>query len=212
MIGEHAARFRAGALITDVAGLKGPVLQAAERAGLADRFVGSHPMAGGEGSGFGAGRADLFRGARVFLSADRRTAGAQRERAEALWRALEARPIWIGAADHDRLMVKVSQLPQLVANALALVLEQERVDAADLGPGGRDMTRLAQSPPGMWGDLLAHTGADAAALLRSVAARLGELADRLERGDRDGVAELMTRTRAWRAEAQGAARTQGGRR
>jgi hypothetical protein len=59
------------------------------------------------------------------------------------------------------------------------------------------MTRLALSPARMWADLLAPTGVDAAALLRAVARRLEDVAGRLERGV--GVADLMTRTRAWRA-------------
>lgn len=208
MIAKHAGLLRADALATDVAGLKAPVLDAAARAGLDSRFVGAHPMAGSEESGFAGGRADLFQGARVFLSAPRSAGAAARQRAETLWRALDAHPIWIPAEDHDRLMVKVSQLPQLVANALASVLAQERVSAADLGPGGRDMTRLAQSPPAMWEDILAHTGVDAGAMLRTVARRLEEIADRLEADDAAAVSDLMTRTRAWRAEAQEAARSQ----
>ena len=206
MIPVLAERLKPDALVTDVAGLKRPVLDAAVQAGLGARFVGGHPMAGSEGSGFEGGRAALFRDARVFLCADRAVDGARRLRIEDLWRSLAARPTWIGADDHDRLMTKVSQLPQLVANALALVFEQERVSPADLGPGGRDMTRLAQSPPAMWADLLAHTGTDVSALLRAVAARLEELAARLEQADGAAVAELMARTRAWRAQAAGTER------
>jgi prephenate dehydrogenase len=198
MLPAHARAVRADALVTDVAGLKRPVLEAAARAGLGDRFVGAHPLAGGEGSGFAGGRADLFRGARVFLCADAAQPSA-RARAESLWRAVDARPTWVGAEDHDRLMVKVSHLPQLVANALALTLEEQGIRADELGPGGRDMTRLAESPPKMWADLLAHTGVDAAGLLRGGADRLEDVAVRLERGDGAGVADLMARTRAWRA-------------
>ncbi|MSR36924.1 MAG: prephenate dehydrogenase [Gemmatimonadetes bacterium] len=197
MLPRHAALLRGDALVTDVGGLKAPVLAAAAAAGLRDRFVGSHPMAGGEGSGFEGGRADLFRGAPVHLCADPAVDAARRARAEALWRAVQARPAWVDPAAHDRLMVRVSHLPQLVANALALALEDQNVSPADLGPGGRDMTRLARSSPHMWTDLLAHTAGEAGALLRAVAERLEDLADRLERGDGVGVAELMTRTRAW---------------
>lgn len=198
LIGAHADRIRADAVVTDVAGLKRPVLDAARRAGLGDRFVGSHPMAGGEGSGFAAGRADLFEGARVWLCADPAAARHPLRRLAEFWAGLGARPETVDAAEHDRLMVRVSHLPQLVSNALALALEEAGVAPADLGPGGRDMTRLAGSSPAMWADLLAHAGGDAAGLLRAVAAHVEGLAEDLEAKRIDAVSAAMKRTRAWR--------------
>jgi cyclohexadieny/prephenate dehydrogenase len=198
MLPEHAPLLRADAVLTDVAGLKRPVLECARRADLADRFVGAHPMAGGEGSGFEEGRADLFRGAHVWLCGG---GGVERRaaiRVEHFWADLGARPEWTDPETHDELMEKVSQLPQLVSNALALALERTGVKASDLGPGGRDMTRLAKSSPHMWRDLLTHTGPDLAGLLREVTRWTEELAAKLEAGEVDAVAELMDRTRKWR--------------
>ena len=82
---------------------------------------------------------------------------------EALWSALGARPAWTTAAEHDRLMTRVSHVPQLVANALARTLAQAGVAHADLGPGGRDMTRLAGSSPELWRDLFRWSAPEAAA-------------------------------------------------
>ena len=55
MLPAHASLFRPDALVTDVAGLKRPVLEGVRRAGLVRRYIGSHPMAGGEGAGFEEG-------------------------------------------------------------------------------------------------------------------------------------------------------------
>jgi prephenate dehydrogenase len=198
MLPEHAPLIRPDAVVTDLAGLKRPVLERARGVGLADRFVGAHPMAGGEGSGFDGGRADLFRGARVWLCADGEVERRAALRVERFWAELGARPEWTDPESHDQLMERVSQLPQLVANALALALERAGVKAADLGPGGRDMTRLAESSPQMWRDLLAYTGPDLAGLLRDVTRSTEELAAKLEAGDLEAVAELMARTRRWR--------------
>ena len=194
----HAGRFREDALVTDVAGLKRPVLDAARRAGLAGRFLGSHPMAGGAATGFDGGRPDLFRGAQVWLCADPPPDPSRSTRLEAFWRALGASPEWAEPDVHDRLMVRVSHLPQLVSNVLASALESAGVAPADLGPGGRDMTRLAASSPSAWADLIEHRAADAAKLLRELGVQVGELAARLEAGDVEAVSELMARTRAWR--------------
>lgn len=198
LLAAHAKHIRPDATVTDVAGLKLPVLEAARNAGLGGRFVGSHPMAGAEGAGFEGGRADLFRAARVWLCSDEPVETARAMRMEEFWRAVGARPKWIDPEPHDRMMVEVSHLPQLVSNALALTLEGAGTKEIDLGPGGRDMTRLAGSPPRMWADLLAHTAPDAARLLRKVGAKIEELAALLDEGDIEGVSQLMARTRAWR--------------
>lgn len=193
----HAGRFREDALVTDVAGLKRPLLDVARQVGMAGRFVGSHPMAGGEATGFDGGRPDLFQDAQVWLCADPPLDPSRSARLEAFWCALGACPEWADPDFHDRLMVQVSHLPQLVSNALALALESAGVAPADLGPGGRDMTRLAASSPGVWADLIEHTATDAAKLLRELGSQVGELAARLEVGDVEAVSELMDRTRGW---------------
>ena len=199
LITKHAGSIRADALVTDVAGLKRPVLAAASAAGIGDRFIGSHPMAGGEGAGFDAGRADLFENARVWLCAGDQAKATAAHRLDDFWSGLGARPEWIDPDKHDLLMVRVSHLPQLVSNALALALEHARVDPDALGPGGRDMTRLAASSPGMWVDLLEHTHSDAAGLLRSVSEQIDEMAKSLEKGDVKKIGKLMKRTREWRS-------------
>ena len=195
----HARLFREDALVTDVAGLKRPVLDAARRAGLAGRFIGSHPMAGGEAVGFDGGRPDLFQDARVWLCADPPREPSRSARLEAFWRALGGSPTWAEPDVHDQLMVRVSHLPQLVSNSLALALEFAGVAPADLGPGGRDMTRLAASSPATWTDLIEHRATDVAKLLRELGIQVGELAARIEAGDIEAVSELMVRTRDWRA-------------
>ncbi len=185
------------AVVTDVASLKVPVAEAVERRGLAGRWVGSHPMAGSESSGFWASRSDLFEGARVWTVAG----GASEHSVQAtrrLWTTVGARPRRIEAADHDRLMALASHLPQLSANALAVVLEQAGIAPGQLGPGGTDATRLAGSSPDMWVDLLEHASPTLIGGLRSMGYTLERLAELLERGDLDAVDRLMRQTRTWK--------------
>ena len=200
LLAAHASRVRPDTIVTDVAGLKRPVLAAARAAGLGDRYIGSHPMAGGEGTGFDCGRPDLFENAAVWLCADQPLDPSRSVRLAQFWRAVGARPQWTDPDAHDRLMVQVSHLPQLVSNALALALESAGVDPQDLSPGGRDMTRLAASPSRMWSDLLAYTAPEAARMLREVGVQIDELVKHLEAGDLDAVARAMKRTRQWRSD------------
>lgn len=197
LLEAHRDRWADDAVVTDVVGLKMPVMDHVSRLGLSARFVGGHPVAGTEGQGFDGGRDGLFQDARVWLV----PGGAAQDRVarvEALWRMVGARPLRTDAATHDHAMVWCSQTPQLLANALAGALDVAEFTPAALGPGGRDMVRLAGSPPALWGELLAHSGPAAAGAVRSVARGLDALAHLLEAGDIDGVVRFMDRTRTWK--------------
>ena len=197
LLGRVARQAPSDSVVTDVASLKQPVSRAAIKAGLIDRWVGGHPMAGGEGSGFAASRADLYRGARVWLVADEIAANAAR-RVGALWQKLGAEPAPIDPESHDRLMALVSHLPQLAATSLASVLADFGISPRDLGPGGHDMTRLAGSSSEMWRDLLSHAPPDLAQALRALAATTTELADWVDGARLDDLTAEMDRTRTWR--------------
>lgn len=198
LVREHAARWDPSALVTDMVSLKSPVLRVADRAGGGERFVGAHPVCGGEGSGYDAGRSDLFRGASVWLCSGPEVDTSLRSRAEAFWTAIGARPQWIGPGEHDERMAWVSHLPQLVANALAGALDAAGYHPDDLGPGGRDMTRLAASNPEMWKDLLEASAPVTGTGLTSVSKALNVLGDLLARREVERIAEFMERTRIWR--------------
>ncbi|MEQ1856048.1 MAG: prephenate dehydrogenase/arogenate dehydrogenase family protein [Longimicrobiales bacterium] len=186
-----------GALLSDVASLKAPMARAAAAAGVTDRWVGSHPMAGSEASGFGASRSTLYRDARVWTVAAPE-AKAHVARVHALWSSIGARPAAIDAEAHDRLMALASHLPQLSSNALASVLMEAGVSPEQLGPGGRDTTRLAGSSPDLWKDLLGYAAPDLARGLRDLAATADQMADLLDRHDIDAIADIMRATRTWR--------------
>ncbi|MCH7564078.1 MAG: prephenate dehydrogenase/arogenate dehydrogenase family protein [Gemmatimonadetes bacterium] len=195
-LGQHSAVWGEAA-ITDVASLKAPVMDRVKELSEASRYVGSHPMTGGEGSGFAASSDGLFRDARVWLvrgeGATRAAGGVER-----LWRALGATPLWTDALEHDQRMTWVSQLPQLVANGLAATLAEAGYTPADLGPGGKDMTRLAASSPEMWRDVLETSAPRLAGALEAAGVELARMAAALEAGDLAAITELMARTKEWK--------------
>jgi prephenate dehydrogenase len=199
LVPQVAAAAPSTATRSDLASLKTPLARAAAEAGVADRWVGCHPMAGSEQSGFGASHQDLYAGARVWTVASAEASSRVR-RVHALWQAVGARPQAIGAATHDSLMARASHLPQLASNALATVLAAAGLVPEDLGPGGRDATRLAASGPGLWRDLFEHASPELAQGLHALAAAAERIADLLDEGDLDALEELMRATRAWRGQ------------
>lgn len=198
LLGELTDSMPARAVVTDVASLKLPVERAAREAGLLHRWVGSHPMAGAESSGFWASRDSLFEGATIWLSDDA-AEDAHVETIRRLWTGVGATPTSIDPRAHDRLMAWVSHLPQLTSNLLADALDRGGIDASQLGPGGKDMTRLAGSSPAMWKDLLEESGLELGPALRDLGRSAIRLAQELEEGDAEAAARLMHRTRSWRS-------------
>jgi prephenate dehydrogenase len=160
-------------LITDVGSTKARIVASANDISLGDRFVGSHPMAGGHRSGWDASSSGLFDGAPVYLCPTSRANEDTRSLADAFWRDLGARPICMDAERHDNQLAWTSHLPHIVSTALALTLAHANVGRMDLGPGGRDVTRLAGSSADVW-TAIAHD--NAAAIDSALAAAEVEIA------------------------------------
>jgi prephenate dehydrogenase len=164
-------------MVTDVTSVKRPVRDLAESLLLprsrAD-FIGGHPMAGREYSGFAASDADLFRDcAWVLCLEPDHTPLIDWLELAALFTAIGARVVPSTATDHDRAVATISHVPHLVASALAACAGTDPL-ALTLAAGSfRDGTRVAASRPGL---VAAMCGGNAAAVRPALEAVLTELA------------------------------------
>lgn len=169
---DAVAKSGTRAIVTDVGSVKGPIVSRALALGLA-RFVGGHPMAGTEGSGFAASDATLFAGRRWILTPARgHSVPAALRRMIA---ATGAQAMVMTAAEHDRAAAFLSHVPQVVAWALARAAAGDPVARrrrAMAGPGFRDMTRLAKSPRPLWREILQENRAEVRRALRALMAAL----------------------------------------
>lgn len=182
-----------GALVTDVASLKAPVVARACARGLAARCAGSHPFAGTHLAGWEGARADLLAGALVYVC-DTGPEGdhACREIMDFWATVVEAHPVRIDAATHDRQLAWTSHLPQAVASALASTLAKNpELQGASFGTGMRDTTRLAASPVAVWVDVLLENRVAMQAALAAMEEELASLRAMLARGDRDGLGRWL---------------------
>lgn len=170
----RAARcIRPGTVITDVGSVKGPICARA-RALRLRTFVGGHPMAGSEASGFDASSADLFRG-HPWILVPAGGSPAALAAARGLARAVGGRPVVVAPDEHDRAMAFLSHMPQVVAWAIAEASRRDPVAARHLGLAGngfRDMTRLARSPRGLWRQILGQNRRAIAGAMRVLRAEL----------------------------------------
>lgn len=191
------------AVITDVASTKEAIVLRATALGL--RFVGGHPMAGRETSGYAASSADLFvdRPWVVVPTSD----AAAVERVEHLAMACGARPLRLGAAAHDRAVAAISHLPLVVAAALveAVAGDMSSGPSADwptaaslAATGWRDTTRLARGDVTMGAGIIATNAPAIAERVRDLVAALDGWLAELERPGGPDAGEIAERLRTAR--------------
>lgn len=195
---------RPDALITDAGSTKHAIVTEARKLVRRCQFLGGHPLAGKEKRGAAEAEADLFRGRTYVLtpaSPEELEKPAARGFVEWLGR-IGAKPVMLGAAEHDRLVSFTSHLPQLASTALAATVGDHLTAAEDLqvaGPGLIDSTRLAMSAFELWRDILATNTVSIEQALTAYINELEQLRENLRtRGAKDEFvrgAELAGRLR-----------------
>lgn len=194
VVGDTVARVAAAAPstpVTDVASVKAP-----SALGLDDpptTWVGGHPMAGTERTGFAAARRGMLAGATWLLTPVDGTDGDALLAVVDLVLSVQAVPVVVDPQEHDRLVAAVSHVTHLVSYGLHGVAGGLGRDVVDLvaGPSFRDATRVAASDPAFWADVTSRNHAAVADVL----ARLQEwLAGAVE----DDTAALADRLAAAR--------------
>jgi prephenate dehydrogenase len=193
---------RAGAVVTDVGSTKRGIVAVAGRLAATRPqvlFVGSHPMAGSEQSGYRVARADLFAGATVVVtpgdSGDARAVKAVGE----FWAALGARVVTLDPDIHDRAVAAISHLPHVVAWALVDAVARFEPDALAIAARGfKDTTRIAASDPEVWREILLGNREAVRGSVGAFRRALDDLEALLAAGDEAALTAFLARTKAVR--------------
>src|SRR2546423_364322 len=208
LLPEIARLAPASALVTDTCSTKLRITQSAAdlfSPPASSAFLGGHPMAGREVAGIANADPDLFRNAPYALV--RKSSIDNEPLVSAFFKLLEkisARPLWLGAQQHDYAVGLASHLPQLAAVALGSFLydhlDENGLPITVAGPGLRDSLRLAGSPYSTWRDIILTNKEVLGAALDLFARRLDELRERLNsrelEADFDAANELYKLLRA----------------
>jgi prephenate dehydrogenase len=146
---EAAAACPEGALITDAGSTKAQIVHDLDGSlGRGVRFVGSHPLAGGERSGAAQADAKLFVDRLVVLTPTDEAANGDVGTLRAFWTSLGARVIETSPEAHDEALAATSHLPHLLASTLASATPEELLDFT--ATGWADTTRIAAGDPELW--------------------------------------------------------------
>ncbi len=206
---EHARLVSPSTIVIDTAGVKRSVCTElwplAREHGFS--FVGCHPMAGTQFSGFAHSRASMFRKAPMVLCPD-----SEVDEIERLWTLdrLTAllEPVGFGSytvaspAEHDEIIAYTSQLAHVVSNAY--VKSPRALAHKGFSAGSYlDLTRVARLNAAMWAELFMDDADNLVKEIDALRAHLGAYADALREGDRDRLQELLAEGDRAKRKAEG---------
>lgn len=187
--------LKPGAIVTDVGSTKTDIHEAVLSLGMEDVFVGGHPMAGSEKTGYEHSTDHLLENAYYVITPTKKTTPAQIERIRSLALAIGALPLVLPYEEHDYSVAAISHLPHLVASSLVnLVHDNDNADEVmkRLAAGGfKDITRIASSSPVMWEQICMTNTENLKLLLKKYIESLGGIYDALDKKDGNSIYRLF---------------------
>lgn len=183
-------------MITDVGSTKATIVDAVEAAGHANRFCGSHPLAGGHQSGADHSSPTLLDGKLVVVTPSEQTPETLTLRTEQLWRALGARTLRMAPQAHDEALARTSHLPHVVASVLAGVTPRELLPL--VATGWRDTTRVAEGNAHLWRQILEENAESVLRALENFDFALDDWIIALRDRDGDRLEQLLASGKAIR--------------
>lgn len=197
---QIAPHLPPGAVVTDVGSVKGDVCRASDAAiHGASHFVGAHPMAGGEKTGWENGSATLFEKRTVFVTPLPETDGRAIELVARFWTDVGGEVTTLHPDRHDEIVAHISHLPQAVATSLGTFLAGRDPAWRNLaGNGLRDTTRIAASDATMWIEIFQQNRDEVLRALRAYEDELHHFQAALANRDWPEVRARLERGKAWR--------------
>jgi len=189
---QIAPHLKAGAIVTDVGSVKNELSRLCSAAMPAHAtFVGSHPMAGSQKTGWENSSETLFEGRTCFVTPLAATPAPAVEAVVQFWRALGAQVATVAPESHDEIVAHISHLPQALATTLCSFLAQKNPAWRDFAGGGlRDTTRIAASDATMWIEIFQQNRDQVLGALRGLQKELQGFESALEKSN---WSELRTR-------------------
>lgn len=186
MLQRIAGHVKPGAVVTDTGSTKAEIVRwAAEYLPSSVGFIGGHPMAGKETSGFDQAEGDLFVDCAYCLTPGPGSDERMIDQLEGLVRLIGARPVRIGAEQHDALVAGVSHLPMLLSAAfVSATMHSESWEEMALlaARGYRDVSRLAAGNPEMNRDICFTNREEIIRWIDAYTVELGKYRDALSGG------------------------------
>ena len=207
--------LKPGALITDVGSTKTDIHEEIMRQGLTDYFVGGHPMAGSEKTGYENATDHLLENAYYIVTppegldqSGRETGNIPPKYAEnanriiAVAQTVGAIPLVLDYREHDKVVAAISHLPHLVASSLVNLVKDADSPAGTMkrvaAGGFKDITRIASSSPEMWEQICMTNVEPIADMLERYIGSLQDILSEIKGHQGEAIYKLFEKSRDYR--------------
>ena len=189
-------------IITDAGSVKGPIHKAVEELGMEHCFIGGHPMAGSEQSGFEHSSDHLLENAYYILTPGGEVPLEKLTEFSELIDSLGSIPMVLTAEEHDFITAGVSHLPHIIASSLVNLvnaLDNEAEYMKTIAAGGfRDITRIASSSPVMWEQICVENHENISTVLDEYIRMLIQIRCSIDNQEAENLYDMFARSRDYR--------------
>lgn len=189
-------------ILTDVGSVKSVIHEKVTELGLEGRFIGGHPMAGSERSGFSNSSDHLLENAYYIITPGGEVALEKISDFTELIASLGAIPLVITAEEHDFITAGVSHLPHIVASALVNLVNLLDNDAQYMkmiaAGGFRDITRIASSSPVMWEQICLENQKNISTVLDEFIRMLIQIRCSIDNKEADNIFDMFASSKDYR--------------
>ena len=191
-----------GCILTDVGSVKTSIHEEITALGMEENFIGGHPMAGSEKSGFANSKAHLIENAYYILTPSSKVSEGKVRAYKDFVSSLKALPVVLDYHEHDLVTGTISHLPHIIASSLVNFVrdtdtEDELMKALAAG-GFKDLTRIASSSPVMWQQICLKNGENISHIPGQYIEALKTAKDALDSGDEKALYTLFESSRDYR--------------
>lgn len=194
--------LKPGAILTDVGSTKTNIHQTVTEMDMEDIFVGGHPMAGSEKTGYENSTDHLLENAYYIISPTAKNTPEQIERMRSIALALRAIPLVLNYEEHDFSVAAISHLPHLIASSLVKLVKDndgENETMKRIAAGGfKDITRIASSSPVMWEQICMTNTENLKVLMRRYIDSLEHIYDDLNTHNGQAIYDLFDESGKYR--------------
>lgn len=194
--------LKPGAIVTDVGSTKTDIHEEVTRLGMEDCFVGGHPMAGSEKTGYENSTDHLLENAYYIITPTEQTEEDKIQALVEIAKMTGAIPLVLDYRQHDFITAAISHLPHIIASSLVNLVKDS--DGGEglmkrLAAGGfKDITRIASASPEMWEQICMTNRGNLAVILERYIDSLNATLARLRNADNQYLYELFETSRDYR--------------
>ncbi len=202
LTGILSEKMNAHTILTDVGSVKNTTYRAISQSPLADRFIGGHPMAGSEKTGFANSSASLLENAYYILTPSPSVPASSIDAFEAFIASLGSIPIVMTPEKHDRVTGGISHLPHIIAAALVNFVrdsDDPKGTMKRIAAGGfKDITRIASSSSVMWQSICMSNTENIVDLLDGYIRQLVNFKETIDKKDAAKIYEFFAAAKEYR--------------